>query len=285
MLFRHMFFKDYSPRILFILLICCVFQSKISHAQGDLLIYPKRVVFEGPIRSQDLNLANTGKDTARYLLSVIQIRMKEDGSFESITEPDPGQNFADKYFRIFPRNVVLPPNEAQTVKVQLYNTGELIPGEYRSHLYVRAEAQKSPLGEVEPETDSTSLSIKLVAVFGISIPVIIRTGDNTTGITISDLSLEKTDKNEATIKFNCNRSGNMSAYGDFTVNYISPEGKTIKVGSANGMAIYAPITKRIFNLPITPLPGVDLQKGSLQVVYSYGSTKDEKMAKENLVLR
>jgi len=72
-------------------------------AQGDLMLFPKRIIFEGSKRSQEINLANSGKDTARYILSVVQIRMKEDGSFENITEPDPGQNFADKYFRIFQR--------------------------------------------------------------------------------------------------------------------------------------------------------------------------------------
>jgi P pilus assembly chaperone PapD len=68
-------------------------------AQGDLLITPRRVVFEGSKRSMDLNLANTGQDTAVYAISLIQIRMKEDGGFETITEPDPGQRFADRYLR------------------------------------------------------------------------------------------------------------------------------------------------------------------------------------------
>jgi P pilus assembly chaperone PapD len=139
--------KPFTRLLVPVFLIISVLLSATSLAQGDLLLYPKRIVFEGSKRTQDLNLANSGKDTARYILSVVQIRMKEDGSFETITEPDPGQNFADKYFRIFPRNVVLPPNEAQTVKVQLINTGELQPGEYRSHLYVRAEAEKAPLGK------------------------------------------------------------------------------------------------------------------------------------------
>ena len=54
-------------------------------AQGNLLITPKRVVFEGSRRSMDLNLANIGNDTATYAISMVQIRMNEDGSFETIT--------------------------------------------------------------------------------------------------------------------------------------------------------------------------------------------------------
>ncbi|MDQ6609880.1 MAG: hypothetical protein M3Y85_08675, partial [Bacteroidota bacterium] len=62
-----------------------------TNAQGNLLVTPKRVVFEGSKRSEELNLANTGKDSATYDISFIQIRMKEDGSMENITTPDSTQ--------------------------------------------------------------------------------------------------------------------------------------------------------------------------------------------------
>ena len=136
-----------------------------STAQGDLLLYPKRIVFEGAKRSQTLNIANNGKDTARYFISVVQMKMKEDGSFETISQPDSGQDFADKNFRFFPRNVVLAPNEAQSVKIQLVNTNDMLPGEYRSHIYFRAEADKKPLGEKDAIQDSGSISVNVIAVF------------------------------------------------------------------------------------------------------------------------
>ena len=262
-----------------------VFCSKTTIAQGDLMIYPKRIIFEGGKRSQELNLANSGKDTARYMLTIVQIRMKEDGSFETISEPDPGQNFADKYFRIFPRNVVLPPNEAQTVKIQLTNTGEMLPGEYRSHLYIRAEAEKSPLGEEEPVKDSTSIAVKLLAVFGISIPVIIRSGENTSSVSLTDVAFIPAKDMESSVKFTFNRNGNMSVYGDVNVDYISPEGKVIPVGSAKGLAVYTPTAKRNINLALNKVPGVDFHKGSLQVTYSYDAAKDKKMVEERIVLR
>jgi hypothetical protein len=272
-------------------LLCLAFlailllNSGTSMAQGDLIIYPKRIVFEGAKRSQEINLANSGMDTARYMLSVVQIRMKEDGTFEQIAEPDPGQSFADKYFRIFPRNVVLAPNEAQTVKIQLTNTGELQPGEYRSHLYIRAEGEKTPLGEKEPAKDSTAISVKLVAVFGISIPVIIRSGENTAEISLSDISFQQPKDTLPSVKFTFNRSGNMSVYGDIAVDYISPEGKTTRVGLAKGLAIYTPTAKRIFNLPLNQAAGVDYHKGSLHLSYSYDAAKNEKLAEEKISLR
>jgi len=97
--------------ICFIGLISFTFLFPINtSAQGNLLVTPRRAVFEGTKRSVDLNLANVGQDTATFAISLVQIRMKEDGGFETITTPDPGQNFADQNLRFFPRSVTLPPN-------------------------------------------------------------------------------------------------------------------------------------------------------------------------------
>ncbi len=109
------------------LILLQVFFPFNTRAQGNLLITPKRVVFEGNKRSMDLNLANIGDDTATYAISLIQIRMTEEGGFETITEPDEGQMFASPYMRYFPRTVTLGPNEAQTVKIQLSKSGGLGP--------------------------------------------------------------------------------------------------------------------------------------------------------------
>src|SRR5690606_10839237 len=100
---------------------------------------------EGGKRNAELNVANTGKDSARYVVSLVELRMKEDGTFETITEPDSGQNFATPHLRFFPRSVYLGPNEAQMIKVQVRNPGQLKPGEYRSHIYLRAVPDQKPL--------------------------------------------------------------------------------------------------------------------------------------------
>ena len=91
-------------RVRLVVLTCALLAfSFTTFAQGDLLIMPKRVMFEGAKRSEDLNLANIGRDSATYVISIVQIRMKEDGTFERIAVPDSGQNFSDKNIRFFPR--------------------------------------------------------------------------------------------------------------------------------------------------------------------------------------
>jgi hypothetical protein len=254
-------------------------------AQGNLLITPRRVVFEGSKRSMDLNLANTGKDTATYAISIVQIRMKDDGGFETITEPDPGQRFADKYVRFFPRSVTLGPNEAQVVKIQLVKTDELITGEYRSHFYFRAIPKQKPLGEEDKIRDTASISVRLTPVFGITIPVIIRIGEPSVSITLSDLAFQTL--NDTIPRFNMvfHRSGNMSVYGDLVVDYISPQGKKTRVGIANGVAVYTPNTVRRFQLNLNKTPGVDYSSGTLRVIYSAPSdVKPVRFAEAELML-
>lgn len=250
---------------LIMILISCFFGL---YAQGDLLITPRRVVFEGNKRSMDLNLANTGKDTATYAISLVQIRMTEAGAFETITEPDPGQLFADQYIRFFPRSVTLGPNEAQVVKVQVVRANQLTPGEYRSHFYFRAVPKPKPLGEAEKAKDSTSISVVLTPIFGITIPVIIRVGEPSVNLTLSDLKLNIVNDTTASFSLLLNRAGNMSVYGDLTVYHISTQGKETKVGIANGIAVYTPNTTRRFQLNLNSVSGVDYHSGTLRAVFS-----------------
>ncbi|MET0635647.1 MAG: hypothetical protein ABWZ25_06440 [Chitinophagaceae bacterium] len=278
--------KKYNTTRIFLLFWgILIFMSVDSKGQGNLLLYPKRIVFEGTKKSQVLNVANTGKDTVRYFISVIQLKMKDDGGFETIVDSDSSQKFADKNFRFFPRIVILGPNESQTVKMQVINMSQLTPGEYRSHLYFRAEPDKAPLGEEITPLDTGSISVKIVAVFGISIPVIIRVGESTTAVTLSDAVMDYQKESTASLKLNFNRTGNMSVYGDIAVDHISLQGKVTRVGIAKGMALYAPNPVRHFNLSLDKNSGINYHKGKLHISYTtQPDAKSEKIAETDLEL-
>ncbi|HHV40961.1 MAG: hypothetical protein RBR62_07470 [Bacteroidales bacterium] len=235
--------------------------------QGNLLVTPRRVVFDGSRRVMELNLANTGQEAARYNISFVQYRMTEDGAFEEITEPDPGQFFADKHLRFFPRNIFLEPSESQTVRMQVLGRERLEPGEYRSHVYFRAVPDELALGEIDPDADTTAVSIRLIPIFGITIPVIIQVGENTTKVSILDLGLTKDEEGQTYLGFTFNRSGNMSVYGDITVTHVAPNGMETRVGIVNGIAVYTPNTIRKFQLQLAE-EGIDYQSGKLLVTYT-----------------
>ena len=258
------------------LILLSIVTSTQVMAQGNLLITPRRVVFEGSKRTQDLNLANTGQDTAKYNVSIIQYRMREDGSFEEITEADAGQNFADKFLRFFPRTVTLAPNEAQVVKMQLIKTNELKPGEYRSHVYFRAVPKQTALGTKEVQKDSTSIGVKLIPIFGITIPVIIHVGESTTKVNLSDMKMDLINDTTSRLQFAFNRTGNMSVYGDIQVDYVSAQSISTPVGTVRGIAVYTPNLLRKFQMDLDKKVKVDYHSGSLKITYtSQSDTKPE----------
>jgi hypothetical protein len=264
---------------------CLFFLTTGALAQGNLMFYPKRIVFDGSKRSQDLSIANNGSDTARYVISVIQIRMNEDGSFETINEPDPGQHFADKNFRFYPRTVVLPPHEAQTVKVQLLQFGSLAPGEYRSHLYFRAEEEKKPLGNEKKTEESKAIAIEIHPIYGVSIPVIIRVGEADAETALSNIIFKFENQTIPVVNMNIDRTGSMSVYGDVTIHHISPEGKEQLVAQVKGLAVYAPNKTRLVKLALDKNLNIDYTKGALHIVFKDYAGSVIKIAQQQIYLR
>lgn len=235
-------------------------------AQGDLMIMPKRIVFDGSQRSQEINLVNSGADSAVYAISFINYKMKEDGNFVEITEPEEGQRFAENFLRHFPRRVTLAPGEAQTIRVQVTRSGDLQSGEYRSHMYFRSIEEQEVLTTEENENEE-GISINIETIFGISIPVIIREGKSNTQIELADIKLEKKE-GKSILSMVIHRSGNMSVYGDLLVKYISPDGKETEIGALRGISVYTPNEKRIISFPVQISDEINLEKGKLEIVYS-----------------
>jgi len=238
-----------------------------ASAQGNLLITPRRVVFEGTKQSQELTLANTGADTARYTVSFVQYRMTEDGSFVQIEQPDEGQLFADKYLRFFPRSVTLPPNGSQVIRMQYRKMPDMQNAEYRSHVYFRAVPNEKLLGDEQVSADTTSIGIKLIPIFGITIPVIIRNGDLQVKVDLTNMKLDLKTDTVPNLVITFDRSGNKSVYGDLSVRWVPAQGDPVEVGTVRGIAVYTPNKLRNFKMQLRNVPGVDYKKGKLLIKF------------------
>ena len=244
-----------------------VLLSNHSNAQGNLLITPRRVVFEGNKQSQELTLANTGADTAKYSVSFVQYRMTETGGFEQIEVPDSGQMFADRYLRFFPRSVTLAPNGSQVIRMQFRKLPGMQTGEYRSHIYFRAVPNEKLLGDENVAKDSTSIGVKLVPIFGISIPVIIRNGDLQLHVDLTNINLDLKTDTVPNLTVTFERSGDKSVYGDLSVMWAPDQGDPVEVGIVRGLAVYTPNKLRVFKMQLRNVPGVDYTKGKLLIKF------------------
>jgi hypothetical protein len=270
---------------LFTILLVCALCPVLAFAQGDLLVTPSRVVFEGNKQKESLNLLNMGKDSATYTISFIQYNMKEDGSFVVIDKPDSGQWFADPFLRIFPRTVTLAPGEPQVIMLQCRRSPDMIAGEYRSHIYFRSEKNNKPVGLEDVNSDTTLLSVKLIPVYGISIPVIIRTGLVNVNASLSDLRLDNRNTTDHFITLTINRTGNISIYGDVSIEYIPEKGKPIVIGMVKGVGVYTNINQRKISVKLNVTDESILTSGKIRVQYkSNGTSKPLVYAEAEMVL-
>lgn len=238
-----------------------------SFAQGNLLVTPTRVLFEGNKQMEELNLLNMGNETTTYSISFVQKRMKEDGSFVNIEKPDSGQLFADPYLRIFPREVTLAPGEPQVIMLQCRRKADMIAGEYRSHLFFRSEKDYKPLASRNSARDTTQLNVQLIPIFGMSIPIIIRCGAVNVNVGLSNLKLENQQDTLQILHLNVNRTGNISTYGDIIIDFIPTHGKSYQIGIVTGLGVYTNINQRHVDVKLKKPLDRALTNGKLKVQY------------------
>jgi hypothetical protein len=268
------------------MLIAMLGLSIQSNAQGNLLITPMRVVFEDNKQKAELNLVNTGTDTATYSVSFKQYNMTEDGMLSLIEKPETTQMFAEPYVRIFPRRVTLAPGEAQVIMLQCRRKPDMLAGEYRSHLWFRSEKNYNLLEKTKPLMDSNQLSISIIPIFGITIPIIIRSGEVSVSATLSNLKLDIQQSAIQSLALTINRTGNISIYGDIIIEYIPVQGKSFEIGVVKGVGVYTNISKRKISVKLDNTSGKPLTNGELRVRYvSNGDTKQVVYAEAKMEMK
>jgi hypothetical protein len=236
-----------------------------SPASADLMLHPTRIVFEKNQRAAQIELINNGSEPATYRISLVNRRMTENGDFVPADSALPGELFAEPMLRFAPRQVTLEPGTAQTVRVMLRLPADLAEGEYRSHL------QFDKLPEVDGESSIETLAapgggiaVRLRALIGAAMPVIVRHGDGGASVSMSNLALEK-DGAQLGLRFE--RSGKHSVYGDLSVDFTPAGGVETNLARVGGVAVYSPNLVRNAHLPLKLPPGMALTHGMLQVSY------------------
>lgn len=211
--------------------------SEQSGGAGSLLVSPTRVLLEGRTRAAEVVLSNQGKKEVTYRISFVQLSMDEKGKYKRSRSTAIS---ADPYLRYSPKQVTLRPGESQIVKVMARRDNPIKSGEYRSHMLFQAVPDASTGDEIEPSQVGEGISVKLVPLFGVSIPVIVRSGDLSSEAHISSASLA--GKN---VIVRISRSGNKSVFGDMFV----LKGGTV-IGSTKGVSVFTPNTSREVSVPL-----------------------------------
>ncbi len=173
--------------------------------------------------------------------------MGEDGQ---ISEAPSGiASSAMPFLQHTPRRVTLQPRESQVIRIRLRPPGTDEPSEFRTHLTVTAvppetaglTAEDAAAGRVD------DLSLNVIALFSMSIPIIVREGpaDARAGIENARRVFAREGAPNGAVTLNLVRLGYSSIFGDIIVR----DGTEI-VGRVRGVAVYPEIESRAIALPL-----------------------------------
>lgn len=240
----------------------------------DVNLTPRRVVFVGAGRgAKEITVFNRSNATATYSIALVDRVMTPDGALVELdalpAERRAALKSATAWVRYSPRQVTLGPNEAQTVRVQARRPADLPPGEYRTHFSVTAVPPQDAgldVARAAGAVAANELSIRLTPVFGIMIPIIVRSDGLPVTAGISDVALEGAG-DRRNVSFTITRSGDRSLYGGADV-FLLGGGQPRRIAQIKGIGVYNEIASRRVSLPLAadapPVPA-----GSrLRVVYT-----------------
>jgi P pilus assembly chaperone PapD len=226
---------------------------------------PTRLIFEGNARSQELTIVNGTDRTQTYRIKMEDRRITELGEFEVLTDPA-APFIASAMLRLSARQFTVLPQESATVRVLLRKPANLAAGEYRSHLIV---TELPSVGE--PTVDSTvgdGIAIRITPVFSISIPVLVRSGDVASRLTVSDVVRQPVPENPNldTIKLRMTTVGNRSMFVDLRiVGARQRRGEPIFLNK--GVAIYTPTNSRLLTLSLNAEQTARVRAGGVIMQY------------------
>lgn len=250
-----------------------------SAGVGDLLVAPTRLVLDGR-RAAEIVLNNIGDEPATYRISVEFRRMTPDGNLVEVTDPTPQDKAAADMIVYAPRRVTLAPHEPQSIRIAARPPAGLPDGEYRVHLLFRAVPPPIPVAPDNGEAVK-GLHLRLIPIYGVTIPVIVRLGNLQATAAISNVELEKKD-GKTEIGLDLSRAGSRSTYGEVLV--MKP-GIKDPIATEKAIAVYTELGKRHVSIPVDDKYKNDL---SGPVTVEYLETYDDgnqKMAETQAVLR
>ena len=213
----------------------------------------KRVVFEGPKRAETITLINSSDKEETYRLGWRHFRMTSDKSLVAVPDDQltPDIKPVVDMVRFSPRRFTVPARSSQQIRMMLRLPADLPDGEYRSHLWVRPEADVEELklqAKKQEEKTGAKGGVSLTMLAGVTMPVIVRKGNLQATVSIEGLRATESG-GFITTSYSLIREGDRSTYGD--IEYVcNPGADAYLLRSTKGIAIYPEINQRNFNLRI-----------------------------------
>ena len=240
-------------------------------ASAFLNITPKRITFDRNRRNGTVFVLNQGAAPVTVDIGLVDRVMLRDGRIVSVDEagklPE-GQavaaqlRSARELVQVSPRRVTLQPGRGQTVRLRLSSLPQAAD-EFRSHLTVTTIPPRDAgtTAEAAAAGGSDQLSFQITAVYGLSIPVIVRPAQAEAAAAIEGARVEVSERRAAILALDLVRTGPSSVYGNFEVRTAGGRRDAEPLGVARGVGVYPEIGRRLVRIPLSraPNPGERLE--------------------------
>lgn len=260
--------KSLSVACLALLLVSSAGEAA-AQTGADLNISPRRITFDESDRSASVYVFNQGDTAATYTVELVDRVMLPDGQIVPAADGPTGitGSSASEYIQYTPRRVTLQPRESQVVRLRVRPPATGAPHEYRTHLTVTALPPEDAGFTVDQAVaaGAEEVSLQIVALFSVSIPLILREGEVDARAAIEAVSRLPTTEAlpNGAVQLDLVRIGTNSVYGDVEI-YAGAGGTERLVTAIRGVAVYPEIGRRTI---VAPLIESVPEGAALRIVY------------------
>ena len=249
----------------------------INQASGaNLNISPKRVTLDRSHRTATVFVFNQGTDTATFDISLVDRAMMPNGQILAVSDAGASadtQAVAERVksaldvLQVSPRRITLSPGQGQTIRLRLARVPDSSgAGELRSHLTISSlpprDAGTTAEAASASNTAGAELRFQINALFGLSVPAIVRLADPDVraGIENPRISFEHVGGPDSPVapvlSLDLVRQGASSLYGNLEIKSAG-QPKEPSLGVARGVGVYPEIDRRSIQIVLSraPAPG------------------------------
>lgn len=241
-------------------------------ARVNLNITPKRLTFNRSVRSASVYVFNQGNRPATVDVSIVDRVMLPTGEIKTLDDAlatAEARPFAERLHSArslivaTPRRMTLAPGKGQTVRLRITPPVNPDAPEYRAHLTVATVPPRDAglTAEDAAAKRAGEYSFRLNAVFGLSIPVIIRTAAPDVRADIRNVHLDEEvlspdgiapPSRTKILVFELERLGGNALFGNVEIRSTRAEREVL--GLARGVGVYPEIDRRTVRIPLRRPP-------------------------------
>ena len=215
-------------------------EASAKMASGVSVSPPRQEIKAGQRYAAAALLNRSGDAPIGYSITLIPLRMKEDGKLFQPEKLTKRESIAKSMIKCSPKRAAIPAGGKQDVRILVRRPAGLPDGEYMVYMRVTPSVQKET-AEVAANP-SKDLSIKLETVVGMSTPIIVYQGNPTAVPKLAGAELVRS-QNGNSIKVTIDRSGNRSSYPGVRI-YSIAGGKKELIGELVRIPIFVPLKRR-----------------------------------------